>query len=436
MAQHTDLRTLERDIRGRSPVRASLLLFSILTFVVVAIIWADRTEIDDVTRADGRIVPTGDLQVIEATEPGVIQAVYVKEGEVVEQGALLMELDGAQLTSKLDQELQRAFGLRAHIERLRAEIDGTNLRFSDELIAQSSNVVHSETALYRGRQAELRAEVVILERQRLQRQQELEEALVDRETATETLVVLEEERALLAPLVERGMEPATTLLNLRRSEAEWRGRHVRARAVMSRLETGLLEVDDRIKALRNRFLTAALTDMALATAELAALEPALPALRSRADQAQIRAPLRGIVNRVHHNTIGGLARSGEELIEIVPLDDTLLVEAYVRPADIAFLYAGQQVKVKVTAYDFSRYGSLNGEILRIGADTITRSERNDEEVFVVTIRTENSMLDAGGVAVEIIPGMTTEVDILTGRKTVLEYMMRPVVRVKERALRE
>ncbi len=436
MAQHTDLRNLEREIRGRSPVRASVLLLAILVFFLASALWANRTELDDVTRADGRIVPSGDLQVIEATEPGVIQAVHVREGQVVDKGTLLMELDGAQLNSQLDQELQRAYGLRARIARLQTEIDGTELQFSDELLVKAGDVVRSEIALHRGRQNEIESEINILERQRLGRQQEFEEALTDRETARETLAVLTEERALLEPLVDRGMEPATTLLTLRRSEAEWRGREIRAKAVMSRLDTGLEEIDDRIKALKNRFRSAALTDLALATAELAALEPALPALETRAARAQVRAPVRGIVNRIHRSTIGALARSGEELVEIVPLDDSLLVEAYVRPADIAFLHPGQAVKVKITAYDFSRYGSLDGEIMRIGADTVTRSERDDEEVFVVEVRTENNMLDAGGAAVEIIPGMTTEVDILTGRKTVMEYLMRPVVRIKERALRE
>ncbi|WP_253276868.1 HlyD family efflux transporter periplasmic adaptor subunit [Ruegeria sp. 6PALISEP08] len=146
--------------------------------------------------------------------------------------------------------------------------------------------------------------------------------------------------------------------------------------------------------------------------------------------------MRGIVNRIHQTTIGGLARSGEELVEIVPLDDTLLVEAYVKPEDIAFLHAGQPVKVKITAYDFARYGALDGEITRIGADTITRSERNEEEVFVVEIRTNNTMLDGNGVAVEIIPGMIAEVDILSGRKSVLDYILQPVVKIKDQALRE
>jgi adhesin transport system membrane fusion protein len=376
------------------------------------------------------------VQVIEAAEPGVLKALHVKEGEVVEADQLLMELDGTMLDSQLDQEQQRAYGLMARIERLQAEIDGTDLAFSPDLVAKAPEVVKSETALYRGRRAELQAEIDILERQRTQRQQEFEEGRVDLQTAKETLAVLDEEREIMAPLVERGMEPATTLLSLRRTEAEWRGREVRARASIDRLQSALDEIDDRIAAQRSRFRSAALTDLATATAELAALKPALPALQSRAARSQLRAPVRGVVNHIHSPTVGAMARAGEELIEIVPLDDSLLVEAYVRPDDIAFLYPGQPVKVTITAYDASRYGSLSGEIVRIGADTITRSERSEEEVFVVEIRTTDTILDAEGVEVEIMPGMVAQVDILAGRKTVLDYILKPVVRVKERALRE
>lgn len=436
MSRHPDLARLARELRGGSPIRGSLLLLVIFACLVAAGLWAWMTELDDVTRVDGRIVPSADVQVIEATEPGVLRAVHVREGQVVETGAALMDFDTTQIHSQLNQEQQRAFGLTARIHRLQAEIDEVDLNFGPELIAGAAAVVRSETALYLGRQSELQAEIDILERQRLQRHQEYEEGLVDRVTADETLKVLAEERAMMAPLVERNMEPATTLLALRRSEAEWKGRKIRAEAVTSRLKSGLDEIDDRIRATRNRFRSAALTDLALATAELAALEPALPALRDRAARTQIRSPARGIVNRIHRTTIGGLARSGEELIEIVPLDDTLLVEAYVRPDDIAFLRAGQPVKVKITAYDFARYGGLDGEIIRIGADTITRSERNDEEVFVVEIRTRNAMLDANGVAVEIIPGMIAEVDILSGRKSVMDYLIQPVIKIKNQALRE
>lgn len=436
MARNHDLDRLAREMRGASPFRGSLLLAVILLFLAAAAVWAARTELDDVTRAEGRIVPSRDVQVIQATEPGILQAVHVAEGDIVEAGAVLMELDGAQISSELDQEQQRAFGLMARIDRLQAEIDGTGLSYADTLIERAPDVVRSETALFHGREAELADEIDILERQRSQRRQHFEEGRVDLQTARDTLQVLADERGMMAPLVERGVEPATTLLTLRRTEAEWRGRETRAQAALARLQSALDEIDDQVRALRSRQRAAALSDLALATAELAALRPSLPALQSRAARARLRAPVRGVVNRIHRSTLGGLARAGEDLIEIVPLDDTLLVEAYLRPADIAFIHPGQRVKVKITAYDFSRYGSLDGEIVRIGADAVTRSERDEEEFFVVQIRTDDNILGADGVAVEIMPGMITQVDILAGRKTVMEYLTRPVVRVKENALRE
>ncbi len=436
MARHNDLERLAHEMRGTSPLRGSLLLAVIILFLVTASVWAARTEIDDVTRAEGRIVPSRDIQVIQATEPGVLQALYVQEGEVVDEGAILMELDGTQLASQLDQEQQRAFGLMARIERLQAEIDGEDLDFSADLLTRAASVVRSETALFHGRLAELQSEVDILERQRMQRREQHQEAQVDIQTTEASLSLLAEERAIMAPLVERGVEPETTLLELRRQEAELQGRMTRAEATLARMQAALDEIDDQMRAQRSRYRAAALSDLALATAELAALEPTLPALQDRADRARIRAPVRGVVNRIHRSTLGGLARAGEDLIEIVPLDDSLLVEAYVRPADIAFVYPGQPVKVKITAYDFSRYGSLDGEITRIGADAVTRSERDPEEYFVVQVRTDDNFLDADGVEVEIIPGMVAEVDILAGRKTVLEYLTQPVVRVRDRALRE
>lgn len=436
MARRGDLDTLAREMQGRQPWRASLLLGVILLFFVAAGVWAARTEIDSVTRADGRIVPSQDIQMIQATEPGVLQALHVAEGEIVEPGQILMELDGMQLASVLDQEQQRAYGLTARIARLQAEIDSVELRFPELVIRNAPAVVASETALYHARRDELAADVAILERQRHQRREHFAEAEADLDSARVTLAIIIEERAMIEPLVRRRVEPETTLLEIRRRDSEWRGREIRARASLARMQAGLDEIDDQIRALRSRQRAAALADLSLATAELAALEPSLPALRERAERAVIRAPMRGVVNRIHRTTLGGLARPGEDLIEIVPLDDTLLVEGFVRPADIAFVYPGQPVKVKVTAFDFSRYGSLQGEITRIGANAVTRSERDPEEFFMIHIRTEGSFLDADGVAVEIMPGMVAEVNMISGRRTVLQYLTTPVVRVRDRAFRE
>ena len=436
MQGNSDLQMLARELRGRSSWRSSLLWLTILAFIVIALFWAAVTEIDDVTRGDGRIVPSQNIQFVQATEAGVLEALHVAEGDIVAPYDLLMELDRTLMSSQLDQERQRAVALMARIARLDAELaEADTLVMPDDLVRASPSVAASEVALFAARRDEFDAEREVLERQRVQRQQDYEEGLVDQTIAEETLLLVAPEMDLIGPLVSRQLEPETTLLTLRRSHAEWQGRKVRSDAALVRLKSALDEIDDRIAALRARLRAEARAELALATGELAELQTRLPALEQRVTRAELRAPVRGIVNRIMLTTLGGVAQAGDTLIEIVPMDDVPLVEAYLRPSDIAFLYPGQPVKVRITAYDASRYGSLDGEILRIGATAVTRPDR-DEQAFVVQIRTFSNLLDAEGAAVEIVPGMVTEVDILAGRKTVLDYILRPVVRVKERALRD
>jgi adhesin transport system membrane fusion protein len=436
MSGSRDFRALSREMRGHSGFRGSLLLFTIITLLIAIIFWASVTEIDDVTRADGRVVPIGDVQIIEASENGILKALHVSEGDIVDTGFVLMELDGVQLTSQLDQERQRAYGLMARIERLDAEISESDLIFTEKLIVLAPDVVKAEAALYRGKLDALSTEIAILEDQRHQRSQQHLEEMVSLDTATQTLSLLVEEITLIEPLVDRGIEPRTTLLTLRRNEAEWIGRQMQARAALSRLVSATDEIDGKILAQKRRYIADSLTEQAIATAELAALKPMLPALEQRAQRAQIKSPIRGVINRIHRTTIGSMAKAGEEIIEIVPLDDSLLIEAFVQPKDIAFLYTGQPVKVKITAYDFARYGSLDGKVIRIGADTVQRSERDNEEVFVAKIRTDSNILDGAGDIVQIMPGMIAQVDILADRKTVLDYLIEPVIKVKSQAFRD
>lgn len=431
-----DFDSLMREMRGKSSIRASLLLLAIIAFFGIAIFWASITEIEEVTRGSGRIVPSSNVQVVQSAETGVLTELRIREGELVEKGALLMELDRTMVSSQYDQERQRAAALRTRIARLQAEISGqSRLDLPPELLVGSIAVAQSEVALFDARNAEITAEIKVLERQRLQGEQQLVEGRIEVDAALAALDLVQQEVALIEPLVERQIEPETSLIDLARQRSEVDGRLARAEAALVRYGTALREIDDQIAALRARFRAQAINDLALATAELAELETRLPALQQRVTRSEIRAPVRGVVNQINLTTIGGVAQAGEPLVEIVPLDETVLVEAYIRPSDIAFLYPGQSVNVKITAYDYSRYGGLDGEIVRIGADAVQRPDR-DEQAFVVEIRTNSNILDADDQEVEITPGMVAEVDILAGRRTVLEYLTKPIVRVKERAFRE
>lgn len=436
MKGNRDLDALAREMRGRTPLRASLLLFVIVGVVVSALLWAGLTEIDDVTRAPGKVVPAADVQRIQATEDGIIRRVFVEEGAVVEAGTPLLELDALVQTSQLDREVQRALALQARIERLSAEIDARPLAFPPALDRDAPELTASERALHAGRAADLAAQIAVLDRQRQQRLQEKDAARIELETAQRSMAITAEERDLLAPLVERGIEPRTTLLSLRQREEDLTGRIAGAQSALARLDSALLEVEDSIAATRSRFRAESLRELADATSELATLRPALPALESLAARAVLRAPVKGVVNRLHRRTLGGAVRAGEDVAEVVPLDDRLLIEAYVAPQDIAFLRAGQPVRVKITAYDFTRYGMLDGEILRIGANAIRRDERDEAEVFVITVRTEGAIVDADGAQVQILPGMTAEVDVLAGKRRVIDYLLQPLERVRARAFQD
>lgn len=431
-----EFQSIMREAKGSGAARNSLLLFIVVALMVCFFVWAAVAEIDGVKRADGRVVPSSNVQIVQAAEPGVIRALHIRRGQIVEEGAVLLELDPTSFSSELEQHRTRLWGLTARIARLQAQIDGrTMIEFAPDIVSAVPAIVASEVALFRARQDELQAEIDVLEQQRRQRLQERQEAEVERGMARDTLTLVESEISILRPLVQRRIEPETALIALQRSLVEVRGRGARSEAAMLRLSAALAEIDDRIVAIRSRFRSEALGQLALSTAELSELRTRLPAFALRVTRSEVRAPVRGTVNQIHTTTVGGVVQLGQNLVEIVPADDALLIEAYVRPSDIAFLHPGQGVRVNVTAYDFSRYGSLEGEITRIGADATRRHDR-DERAFAIEIRTRTNILDADGAALEILPGMVVEANILARRRTVLDYMTTPIVRVRDRALRE
>lgn len=426
---------------GQRQFGASALLIVIILLMVSLTIWAAIAEVDDVTRADGRVIPSRQVQVVQAAEGGVVEEIVVREGSIVAVGDLLFTLDRTLLASQYDQGLQRAMALRARIARLQAQIDGTDLTFLPELLAAAPAVVATERAHFLGRAAARRAELSVLERQRDQRLQELAAVRISLTTAQRMLAHINEEIGIVAPLVRRRIEPETSLISLRRAESEWTGRRNEAETAVPRVESALAEIDQRIDSLERNFRAESLAELATATAQLSELEPSLPALGQRVMRAEIRSPVRGIVNRVLLTTQGGVASPGQALAEIVPLDDSLLIEAYIRPKDIGSIRPDQRVRVKLTAYDYSRYGGLGAHITRIAASATPRPNSAsrggpEEHVFVIEARTEGSLLDAAGAPVDIIPGMIAEVDVLAGRKTVLQYLIRPIVRVRDRALQE
>ncbi len=435
MARNKELEAIRRELHGGRGVRGSLLLCVIILFMAAAGYWAAVSQIDDVTRAQGRVVPSSQTQVIQTSEPGILTRLAVAKGDVVTPGQVLMTFDRTQLQSQLDEAKQKSFALRLRILRLEAEVAGTDFAPPADLSDAAIRVFTSENALFKAHDREFQADLAVLSREMEQSQSALEDAIAQNATANQMLDLVKKERAIMAPLVAQRIEPETTLLALGRNETELRGRIDRATSAADQARAKLAEVEEKRRALDERRKAKGQNELATAVADLEVLRPRIDALSQRVSRTELRSPVHGIVNQILLTTVGGVAQPGQSLMEIVPTDDGLLIEAYVKPSDIAFLYAGQQVKVKITAYDFSRYGGLDGKIVRIGANSITQPETK-AQVFVVEVRTDTNILDAEGGAVEIIPGMTAQVDILSQKKTVLDYLIRPVIRVKQNAFRD
>lgn len=435
MQADEEFRKVLQERQKHRGLRGSILLFSILLFFVFVVVWASVAEIDDVTRADGRIIPNSSLQVLQAPEAAVVQRVLVKEGDLVQVGDLLVELDGTFIAAHLDQERQRLFALRARAARLESEIDGSDIDVPFDVTALSPGVTSSEIALFNARRTALQAEKDVLLKQIEQQVLATGEAETLLISATSTRGLVQEQIALISPLVDRGLEPQTSLLQMKIQLGEWDSRAAQAMSTMNRERMRRQEIESRIMAVDMRFRSAALEELTGVNAELAGMKPSLPALEERAKRLVLRAPVRGVINQVFVPNAGGVMSAGQEVLEIVPVDETLLVEAFVRPADIAFLYPGQPVNTKVTAYDFSRYGAMDGHITRIGASAVKHPDR-DDNVFVVEVVTSSELLDADAQPLDIVPGMVAEVEFLSERKSVLDYVIKPVMRVRERAFRD
>ena len=413
---------------------AHLLLVVVAAFFVLFFAWASWATLDEVTRGEGRVIPSSQVQVVQNLEGGIVSQILVHDGQIVEQGEVLLRIDNIRAASDLRENRKRHLALLGALARLRAEIAGDAIEFDPKVMAEAAQVALNEAALYDARQEELASELAILRSQATQRQQELAELhrrLTQLEGSHELAL---EELKITEPLAQRRVVPKIDLLRLKRQVNDLEGELETTRLGIERIKSASDEADRRIEEKTLSFRAEAQRELNVIQAEAAALEEKIAADADRVARTDVRSPVRGTIKQLLVNTVGGVVQPGEDLVEIVPLEDTLLVEAKVRPPDIAFLRPGQPATVKVTAYDFSIYGGLDAVVEHISADTIT--EDDGERFYRIRVRTAESTLEKAGDALPIIPGMTTEVDILTGEKTVMDYLLKPVLRAQQNALRE
>ncbi len=423
------------DVDDDLPLSSHLLLTFVALFFVVFVIWANLARLDEVTRGNGKVIPSTEIQVIQHQEGGIVQEFMVREGDTVKTGQVLMRLSDVGATSDLGSNRQRYLGLSAKAQRLQAEAEGlVTPKFSEDVLKGVPQSVTEELNSFRASQQNVVSQTQVLEQQLSQREQEIRELNTRIRDLRDVIRLSNEEMAMIAPLVARGSAPKVELLQLERGIKERQTEMNGLTTSLPRIQSSVEEAQARINELKSNLRAQAQTELAATQIEMNSIKETLSALSDRQKRTDIRSPVDGTIKDIMINTVGGVIQPGQEVMEIVPMDDQLLVEAQIRPADIAFLYPGQNAVVKITAYDFSIYGGLKGELVDISADTITNEE--GESFYRVRIRTPESRIKRNGEEFPIIPGMVASVDILTGKKSVMEYILKPLIKTLDNAMNE
>ncbi len=423
-------------LRGRTSRFAHLLTLGVCIFIVLFLAWARFATLEEVTHAEARVVPSSKIQVVQNLEGGIMSELLVRDGQIVQKGDVLLRIANTGAQSQYSDSRTQYLTLQAMNARLTAESTDRTPVFPPEVLKEVPSVAQSEQALYQTQINEVNSNLAVLNDQLSQKQQEIAGLQSKQQSISQQLGLAREEQNMTAPLVSSGAASKLELVKLQRAVTELQGQLDDIKLSIPRAEAARDEAKKRIQEKTAVFHSAAQAELNKHAAEIAALSQQIFTQKDRVTRTEVRSPVRGTVKDVKVTTIGEVIKPGQDLVEIVPLEDTLLVEAKVRPADVAFLRPGQSATIKITAYDFSIYGGLRANLEQISADTIKDDGPRGDTFFRVMLRTDKNSLGTDAKPLPIIPGMTASAEILTGHKSVLDYLLKPLLKAKERALTE
>ena len=409
-------------IRHRQPLTgARMIIVASAAAFALFLLWASLAQLDEVTRGQGKVIPSSKLQTITAVEPATVSQILVKSGQEVKKGQLLARLDSAE-SRQVQAETE---SLQARVSRLTAEgMGGGSVNCSGSDCA-------GEEALRNARESAVRSKVAALQASADQARRDAGEAAATITSLQGSLVLAQKQVAMIEPLAAKHIVPETDLLDKRREVVDLQGRIAAAREQQGKAMAAVREAEAQAAQANFEFKQSALDERSQVAAKIAVNEETLRGARGR----ELRSPVDGVVNDVQVTTVGQYVQPGQKIMEVVPMGDKLLVETRVRPSDIAFIKVGDKALVKVTAYDFSIYGGLDGRVVQVSADSIY-DEQEKQAFFTVIVETEKSYLTASGHRLPITPGMMTDTQIITGRKSVLTYLLKPVLKARSDALHE
>ncbi len=401
------------------------------------LVWAYFAKIDERVKASGKVIPSSKVKKIQNLEGGIVKDILVHEGQMVKKGQELIKIDNIKSKGSLGEKKAKYYSLLAKTIRLKAEANEKN--FNSIIVKENipMEYIESEKNLYLSDKSKIKSKIRVLQDQVRSKKNELNEVRSKIKYAKQSVVLIEEEVNMKAPLVKRGLESRPEFLKLKRELTDKKNDYESAKLSIPRIKSEIAEINSKIQSAKDDFKNKAREDLSKALSEIAQVKELKDTLENEVSRTKVVSPVDGIVKKIDVTTIGQVIKSGESMMEIVPVDDKLLIEAKVKPRDIAFLYPGQKANVKVTAYDFSIYGGLKGRVVSVGADsTVEKTAKGEQSYYLVQIKTDKNFVEKNGKRGVIMPGMVVSADILTGKKTVLTYLIKPIIKAKQNALKE
>ena len=412
-----------------APTRLRFVLYFWVIAILGFLIWANFALIDEIARGDGEIIPSGENQIVQNLEGGIVDEILVTEGQEVKKGEVLLKIDNTKSSSSYSSNAVKADALEAKIARLRAESKGQKFIVSKELIKKIPLLVENEKSLYETNKRQLNSKLSALRERLSQKRQELSEAQSQLKHLKSSHEMIATEVRMTEPMVRKGVRSKIDFLKLQREANEIESKYDATNKSIPRLRSAIKEVQNTIDETKYMFKGDAKIKRNEAVTELRSLRENSTALKDQVTRTVVKSPMNGVVQKLFVHTVGGVLKPGEDIMEIVPSDQNLLVEVKIKPSDIAFIYYGQKAIVKFSAYDFAIYGGLDGKVVYISADTIKDEKEN--VFYRVQIKTDVNYLGDVDKKLKIIPGMTLNVDIITGQKSVLDYILKPILKTKQ-----
>lgn len=421
--------------RVRPATASNILLWVILGFVAIFFLWAALTELDRTVRGQGRVIPSSQLQVVSNLEGGIVEAILVRIGQVVKRGDPLVRLDRTATGAALGSNQAKFDALRAKIARLEGEVGGRAPAFPADGGPGLAEQVAIERGLHASRMADLGSLLSAYSASVAQAQRAVAEAQANHAARRSAQAAAQNELNLIRPLVERGIEPRLSLVQAENAASVATSEAAAAAAAIAKAQASVAEASSTLSRARQEWRATAAGELAAAQAEMVALRRSMPELAAQVARTIVRSPLDGRVNRVLVTTVGGTVSPGAPLVEIVPSEDSLFVEAQVRPEDIAWVSTNQPARIEITAYDSSVYGAMDGKVVSISPDA-TLNERTGESFYTVRVATSDKLRNEAGRPLEIGPGMVATVSLLGDKRSVLGYIFSPITKLGQRAFRE